>query len=67
MVNKEQAQVRSSVQKVEMDSLPEAEVLVQVAYSSLNYKGHFFAIHYIFFVSQDKSHLNIVLKFLATS
>ena len=38
MVNKEQAQVRSSVQKVEMDSLPEAEVLVQVAYSSLNYK-----------------------------
>jgi acrylyl-CoA reductase (NADPH) len=38
IVDREDEQVRSSIRKVEMASLPDGEVLVEIAYSSLNYK-----------------------------
>ncbi len=38
VVDKEEEQVHSSIREIERDSLPEGDVLVEVAYSSLNYK-----------------------------
>ena len=38
VVDKEEEQVRSFIREIESDSLPEGAVLVDVAYSSLNYK-----------------------------